>query len=338
MAFLLLPVLSFLPMFFYAFLLWWLDRYEKEPLHLLAFAFLWGAVPAIILSLLLELILEVPILALNSPQLTQDLLGTAVAAPIVEESTKALALLALLLFFRLEIDSPLDGLIYGGMAGFGFAAVENFFYLFAVYFEGGLGALLTLTFLRAGLFGLNHAMFTAFIGLGLALAVETRKSWGKVLFPILGLSLAIGAHAFHNSFATLWMYVEGDTPLIAAFVGDWFGVLLLLIVAIWARLLEQQRISAFLESPPAERLIPATETPIFTSTWRRWSARLSALLRGDVSRWWYLGRYFQLVAEAAFNWHRAQRGDLKSKVKFAEINEKLHTLRKMHLSGTPALS
>ncbi|MFP4343357.1 MAG: PrsW family intramembrane metalloprotease [Anaerolineales bacterium] len=337
MEILLLPVLSFAPMFFYALLLWWLDRYEKEPLHLLAFAFLWGAVPAIILSLILELALEIPILALNSPQLAQDLLGTAVAAPIVEEIAKALALLTLLIFFRLEIDSPLDGLIYGGMAGFGFAAVENFFYFFAVYFEAGLSGLLTLTFLRAGLFGLNHAMFTAFTGLGLALALEVRERWIRALLPLLGLSLAIGAHAFHNSFATFWMYVEGDAPLVAAFVGDGFGVLLLLAVAVWARLLEQKRISAFLESAPAERLIPTTELPIFTSTWRRWGARLSALLRGDVSRWWYLGRYFQLVAEAAFNWHRARRGDLKSKVKFTEIQQKLHTLRKLHLSGTPAL-
>lgn len=41
----------------YMLILWWFDRYEKEPRRLLLAAFLWGAVPAIILSLLVEVVL-----------------------------------------------------------------------------------------------------------------------------------------------------------------------------------------------------------------------------------------------------------------------------------------
>jgi len=40
------------PTAFYVAVAWWFDRYEKEPLWLLAATFLWGAVPAIVLALL----------------------------------------------------------------------------------------------------------------------------------------------------------------------------------------------------------------------------------------------------------------------------------------------
>ena len=55
---LLILFLSFAPMFLYACILWWFDRYEKEPLPLLVAAFLWGAVPSIILALIFEIILN----------------------------------------------------------------------------------------------------------------------------------------------------------------------------------------------------------------------------------------------------------------------------------------
>ena len=42
---------ALIPTTVYVLFVWWLDRYEKEPLWLLALAFLWGAVPAAIISL-----------------------------------------------------------------------------------------------------------------------------------------------------------------------------------------------------------------------------------------------------------------------------------------------
>ncbi|MBN1813813.1 MAG: PrsW family intramembrane metalloprotease, partial [Anaerolineae bacterium] len=153
--------LSFVPMLLYAAVLWWLDRYEKEPIGLLSVAFLWGAVPSIILALIMQIVLDVPLMAIqDSNQLTYELLGASVVAPLTEEGIKALALILLLVLLKREIDSPLDGLIYGGMVGFGFAAVENVFYLFGALTEGGFSEVLGLAFLRAGIFGLNHAMYT----------------------------------------------------------------------------------------------------------------------------------------------------------------------------------
>ena len=94
LGFLLIVVLSFVPALLYATVLWWLDRYEKEPLALLAVAFLWGAVPSVILALIMEVVLDAPLTAIQSSnQLTYELLGASVVAPFVEEAVKALALI-----------------------------------------------------------------------------------------------------------------------------------------------------------------------------------------------------------------------------------------------------
>src|SRR5687768_1362105 len=114
---------SALPTTLYALLIWWLDRYEKEPLALLLVAFAWGALPAIGIALLFELALTG--VAAASP------LGPGVArwglAPLVEEPVKALALVGLFVFARGDFDGPLDGIVYGALVGFGFAMTENLF-------------------------------------------------------------------------------------------------------------------------------------------------------------------------------------------------------------------
>ena len=45
-------VAAAIPTAIYSMLLWWLDRYEKEPPWLIAAAFLWGSLPAIGLAVL----------------------------------------------------------------------------------------------------------------------------------------------------------------------------------------------------------------------------------------------------------------------------------------------
>ena len=45
-------LVAFIPALGYTLLVWWLDRYEREPFRLLVVAFFWGAVPAIALAVL----------------------------------------------------------------------------------------------------------------------------------------------------------------------------------------------------------------------------------------------------------------------------------------------
>jgi len=51
-------VMGLVPMLIYAGFLWWLDRWEKEPLHLLAAAFLWGFIPSAVIALIAQVILD----------------------------------------------------------------------------------------------------------------------------------------------------------------------------------------------------------------------------------------------------------------------------------------
>ena len=82
-----------------------------------------------------------------------------------------MALVAIFVFWRSEIDSPLDGIIYGAMVGMGFAMVENVYYFVAnVQRWRGIEAWGVNIILRAIVFGLNHALFSSFAGLGIAIA------------------------------------------------------------------------------------------------------------------------------------------------------------------------
>ena len=128
-----------IPTLLYTWLVWLCDRYEREPWPLLAAAFLWGAIPAIVLSLVAELILHVPLGALRSST-ARDLVAAGGIAPLVEEPIKAAALLGVFWFAHQEFDDILDGIVYGALVGFGFAMTENFFYFVSVLLERGWAA------------------------------------------------------------------------------------------------------------------------------------------------------------------------------------------------------
>ncbi len=320
-------VLSFVPMLIYAAILWWLDRYEKEPLGLLTLAFIWGALPSVVLALIMQLVLDVPLTSVqDSSQLTYELLGASVVAPLTEEGIKAVALLLLLLLLRHQIDSPLDGLIYGGMVGFGFAAVENIFYLFGAYSGGGLGSVIGLAFLRAGVFGLNHAMYTGFTGLGVALALEVRHGLLKVALPVAGLAAAVATHALHNALATVASYA-GGLALLAAVLVDWSGVLALIGVAFGTFFLERRRIIAYGQALVQVNTLSPDELNVLKSTFQRRLARLDLLFRGDVQRWWKIRRYHQKVTKAAFAWHRLQQGDTRARPRLVRLEQEFRQLR-----------
>jgi RsiW-degrading membrane proteinase PrsW (M82 family) len=287
----------------YGVILWWFDRYEKEPTALLTAAFLWGAIPAIVLSLVFELLLDIPISEFTDPA-SAGLIGTSVVAPITEEIFKAGALVLLLLFFRKEIDSAFDGIIYGCMAGLGFAAVENALYLGFASVEGGVAGVAALGLLRVVIFGLNHPLFTGLTGWGIGLA-RTSRNWAvKIGAPFLGLGLAMVAHATHNlgvSFSDLcW-------PCLVAWASDWGGVLILLVVIVWATVREQRWIEAYLPDEVERGTLSQKDYATIKSFLEREIERAGAFLGGDFQRWWQLGRYYRLATELAFNKRRLAR-------------------------------
>jgi RsiW-degrading membrane proteinase PrsW (M82 family) len=286
------------PMLVYAGIVWWFDRYEKEPWPLLAAAFVWGAVPSIILALIFELVLDVPIKALVEPGLAYQLIGSSLVAPIVEEAVKGLAVWLVCLFFYRQFDGVLDGVVYGSLVGFGFAAVENVFYFLAMLSQSGAGAMFFLIFVRAFMFGLNHALFTSLTGIGLALARTTRGWLLKLLWPAAGLGLAVCAHALHNA-GTAIASVTLCGPLVSV-ASDWGGVLVLFVIVLLAANQERQWIARYLADEVTSGLISPAQYRVACSYLERVAERLEALLQGQFGRYARLGRFHQLATRLAF--------------------------------------
>ncbi len=320
-------ILATVPMFFYAAVLWWFDRYEKEPWHLIAIAFLWGAIPAVIFSLISQIVLDTSLSELASPGWGTDLVSASLIAPFTEEPFKGLLLLLLLLAFRREIDSPLDGILYGGLIGFGFATTENFFYFLHAFGAGGVAGVVQLAGFRAFLFGLNHALFTGCTGLGIALA-RTSPRWAiKIAAPFLGLGAGITLHAIHNAGATL--AGAACWPLLVSAVSDWGGVLMLFAILVWASVRERAWIVQHLREEVERGTISEADYHTIQSYWARVLERGRALLSGDVTRWWRLGKYFRLATELAFAKHRQTyfRQERETHQQILRLRRQLRALR-----------
>src|ERR1041385_5006386 len=121
-------VCAMLPVPIYIMLLLWIDRYESEPLWMLATSFLWGALIAVFIALILNTINgAIVAAATNSAQIGENF-GAVISAPIVEESAKAFILFVLFLWKKDEFDGIVDGIVYAGMVGLGFAMTENILY------------------------------------------------------------------------------------------------------------------------------------------------------------------------------------------------------------------
>ncbi|PVE19981.1 PrsW family intramembrane metalloprotease [Arthrobacter sp. Bz4] len=116
--------------------LMWIDRWDPEPRGALWFAFLWGAGISVVAALLLgSYVTELLSLALAST--SSDVIGPVLQAPLVEEIAKGLGVLVLVFSRRSHFDGPVDGIVYAGMVGAGFAFTENILYFGAAALDGG---------------------------------------------------------------------------------------------------------------------------------------------------------------------------------------------------------
>ncbi len=211
---------GFTPMFFFAAFIYWLDRYEKEPFSLLGATFLWGVVIATGGAFIINTLFGIGIYIATGSEAAADFGTTSIVAPIVEEFLKGLAVAIVFFMYRKEFDSVLDGLLYGGIAGLGFAASENTLYIYRNgYLEGGWEGLAFLVFVRVFLVGWMHAFFTAFTGAGFAY-MRLSLSPLRFTYPLIGYGLAVATHAFHNTFGTVIGGLEG---LAFGTLLDWIG-------------------------------------------------------------------------------------------------------------------
>lgn len=290
---------GYVPMICFAYILYWLDRYEKEPFSLVVGVFAWGVVVAAGGAFILNTLFGITVFSLTGSKAATDLVTGSISAPIVEESLKGMAVLLVFLVFRREFDSILDGIVYAGITALGFAATENALYIWRGFEAGGWKGLYELVFIRVFLVGWQHPLYTSFTGIGLALA-RTQRSWLVKLFaPMLGFGLAIFTHSLHNTLAEIPFFGE-ITCVLGSFL-DWFGVAFILLVIVWATASEQRNLINHLREEVSLGNISPAQYHTACSAGGQMLARTSALFDG---RYRATSRFYQACGELA---HKKQQ-------------------------------
>ena len=160
-----------------------LDRLEPEPRAMRWNAFLWGAGISVLVA---GFVNEVTTATIGSSA------ALVISAPVGEEIMKSLGILGAAK--RHQVDTPLDGAIYAGYVGLGFAMVENVIYFSQAIYDDELG----LVFVMRGLFSpFAHPFFTLWVGLAIGAAV--RKGRSRRIAVVRGLLPAMALHASWNA-------------------------------------------------------------------------------------------------------------------------------------------
>jgi RsiW-degrading membrane proteinase PrsW (M82 family) len=220
-----LGLISVVPALALAGYFWYGDPDRREPLELLAATFILSVLFASFASVVNTVFF--PLFALFGV-VGLPLFFFLVVAPI-EETVKWLAIRVHA--YRDESFSVVvDGVVYGAVAGLGFAAIENLVYIINVYLETAdagvsaqLGSVIDTTYLRAFV-GPGHVIYSAFAGYYLGLAKFNPENRGPIV--VKGLVLAAVIHALYNSLVTL-LPLTGLTfvVFVVAYDGIWFAVL-----------------------------------------------------------------------------------------------------------------
>jgi RsiW-degrading membrane proteinase PrsW (M82 family) len=260
--------LAAIPVFVVVPALLWLDRFEAEPTGLLLFAFGWGAAVATLIAILVNST-SIALLKASGGDVT---VGATVIAPIVEETSKGLAVLLVFLYRRREFDGVIDGIVYAGMAGIGFAFTENVLYLGRALADSGVEGLAA-TFVLRCIFGpFAHPLFTMATGVGFGIAVRTRRPIVRYVAPVAGWLVAVLLHGLWNLSTIAGLrgfvsaYVVLQVPIFLAALG----------FALWSRRREGQLIGQHLAVYAQTGWLTPDEVQMLASMPARRRARAAA--------------------------------------------------------------
>jgi len=285
---------------------WWLDRYEPEPRRYKYAAFIWGGVVSVSLALALQTTIQ-GIFKLDDGTMA------SVVAPATEEPAKCLFLLLTFARMRHVIDGFIDGLVYAGLVGIGFAFMENVGY-YASSFLGSAdmkvagAAGVTATFVMRGIFSpFAHPGFTSAFGIALGLVVSTLAGRSIILrgFVLLvGFAVSMSLHALWNGSLAF----GGGRGFALTYLVLFTALVIVAIFAIVVRNRQVQTLEESLRAIASRGWIHPDEIPYLSRFSHRKAARRYALdhygrVAGKVVR-----RYQKLATEVAFLHHGVVSG------------------------------
>lgn len=195
------------------------DKYEAEPIHMVARMFILGA------------LIVIPIMVLQrgvTILFGTDIYTTAfIQSSLIEEMFKWFVLFHVI-YNHTEFDEPYDGILYAGAISLGFATVENLMYSFFVPAD------FSVMLLRALLPVSGHALFGVLMGYYLGRAKFTKQNNRKLML-VLSFFVPFILHGTYD-----W--------IILMFENDWMLLIIPFMLLLWIFGLNKVK-SAHLRSP-----------------------------------------------------------------------------------------
>lgn len=297
---------AFIPLPFLWLSYWWLDRYEPEPRRYKYAAFIWGGVVSVGLALALQTAIQ------GALGLSDGTMASFVA-PATEEPAKCLFLLLTFTRMRRVIDGFIDGLVYAGLVGIGFAFVENIGYYASSYLgsadmkvAGAAGV--TGTFIMRGVFSpFAHPGFTSAFGIALGLAVSTLARRNIVLrgFVVLvGFAISMSLHALWNGSLAF----GGGQTFALTYLVLFVALIIVAIFAIVVRRRQVRTLESSLSAIASRGWIHPDEIPYLSRFSHRKVARRYARDHYGKVASQVVRRYQRLATEVAFLHHGVMSG------------------------------
>ena len=216
--------LSAIPLVLIILMVLWFDRWKPQPKLLLLVCLLWGAVASVIMTLIASWF-GIAALAFVGLDASGDVFGAVVMAPVIEEITKGILLVVIVLAARKHFEGPLDGWVYGSLIGAGFAFTENILYLGGAYVENADAGLWQTFVMRCLMSPLLHSAFVACAGVSIGFAARRGAWWLTAIMWLPGLLAGMVLHAVWNGAATVnsVLVANGVMPVLVS-----LGITLLL--------------------------------------------------------------------------------------------------------------
>ena len=294
------------------------DLYEREPLRYVVPVFVWGFAVATTISLIFNTAAQFTLSSVVDKQ-EAGFLTSIFVAPVVEESSKGLALLLIFLVAYLarrrsgliEFAGVMDGIVYGSAVGFGFSIAEDI--LYGVQFGAE-------TFVMRRIFGgFAHAAFTSLTGIGVGMIPFVRHKILKPIPPLLGLLGAMLLHATFNLTATLF----GPLAYVVMFV---VILLYLLTIIVWLAI-ERRTIRGELRDEIGRTITPE-EYIILPTYFRRTGYYLKLVFSGQVLTWINARRLHSAAVDLALAKRLARRSPtLAQEERVRTLRQKISNLR-----------
>ena len=184
---------AIIPMLSYLLIIWWADRYDREPFWLVLKNYLWGALGAVTFAIVWSVLISALVSVFVKDEIHLGNIETILVAPFVEEITKGAFLF--LTIRNKKFDNITDGIVYGGAIGLGFGMTENFLYF--ITYGDTLANWMLIVIIRTLFSAVMHCVSTATFGAFLAYS-RFKKTSLKIFYVLTGLIIAIFIHLAWN--------------------------------------------------------------------------------------------------------------------------------------------